>query len=152
MYLYTRIHTSMLNYTNDSRTQVAAAQEVMAPLILFRLSHFFSIYCSWQDATSLFVYIPVILPSTWGSKATAYLAHSSSKYGAAGEVKCFLGMLHFPMLRRNKYQLQQQGDFRDIGYPSDLDSSLTKISFFLLIFKNQKKINYSAIVRKFVVT
>jgi len=41
------------------------------------------------------------------------------------------------MLRKNKYLLQQQGDFRDIGYPSAFDSSVTKISLLLLIFTNQ---------------
>ena len=112
------------------------------------------IYCIWQDATSRLLlfhfhkrivcmrggYIDQYVEASeiWRPKALAYLAYAYSKYGTVGVVMCFLDMLlHLLMLRKNKYLLQHQGVFWDIGYPSDLDSSVTKTSSFILILTKQ---------------
>jgi len=47
----------------------------------------------------------------WRPKFLAYLAYAYCKYGTAGEVMCFLGVLRLLMLRKNKYLVQQQGVF-----------------------------------------
>jgi len=83
----------------------------------------------------------------WGlePKALSYLAYANSKYGTAGEVMCFLGMLHLLMLRKNKYPLHSKGSSETSATPLTW-TALSQRSVFLLIFTNQK-INYSAILR-----